>query len=319
MNKDINNLDEILYELSECREDDRNSQEQLMQTLATAAAMLAAILGASIFSNSIETQPYILRLGIYFLCVIILLTTIAYVLSFGITNALRFHYIQHLEDKLYSIEHSDSDIIHWMSFSSAINTKNVKHIFNSNYTTISYIIYFSSAFLAVFFCLLLTIVQYYIFHLDNKFLIIIPLIFISLSILLFIIISIKAKDMYVFSLDHSIKKREKRIVGTNKMNNNSRGIFIKGLRYFLYPKTRDFQKTLFIPAGYFMGILLISETISFSTFIFNLKNALFALLIIEGLIYQARYQLNDIRGLSEDIESMHLTNYAKKFFSFMSE
>lgn len=200
-----------------------------------------------------------------------------------------------------------------MSFSSAINTKNAKHIFNSSYTTISCIIYFSSAFFAVFFCLLLTIIQYYIFHLDNKLLIIIPLIFIAMSILIFIIISIKAKDMYVFSLDHSTKKRKKRVLGANKMDNNGRGMFIKGLRYFLYPKTRDFQKTLFIPTGYFMGILLISEPISFSTFIFNLKNALFALIIIEGLIYQARYQLNDIRGLGEDIESMHLTNFAKSF------
>lgn len=308
-----NNLDEILYELSECREDERNSQEQLMQTLATAAAILAAILGASFFSNSIKEQTYIIRLGIYCLSVIILLTAISYVVSFGITNTLRFHYIQHLEDKLSLMGYNGPDIIHWMSFSSAINTKNIKHIFNSKYTTVSYIIYFFSALLAVTFCLLLTVVQYYIFDLDNNILIVIPLVFIALSLFIFVIVSIKAKDIYNFSFDFSMKKRKKRIAGTDKMDNNNEGLFIKGLIYFLYPKTRDFQKTLFIPLGYFIGMFLISESMNLNTFILSVKNSLFALIIIEGLVYQARYQLNDIRGLREDIESMRLTNFAKSF------
>lgn len=229
-----NDFNEVLNELSECREDERNSQNQVMQTIATAAAALTLILGASVFGKEdFSDAPYLLKIGIYVLCITILMTAISYVVSFGITNVLRFFYMQQLEDKLASRKDKDLDIVHWISFSAAVNTRNIKHIRNSNYTMLSYVYYSLAAFLALFFCFGIIIIQYYILNLGNALFVAIPLSFILVSFAIFIAISIKAKDMYDFSNIFSAKKQKERLL-RNKlifpsyMKENNTSVFFKG-------------------------------------------------------------------------------------------
>lgn len=318
-----NKNDEILQELSECREDERNSQNQMLQTIATAASALTLILGASIFGNNeIIQQSYPLKLSLYLLSVIVLLTAVSYIVYLGIENVLRFHYIRHLEDSLSSITDKESNIMHWINFNSAVNTKNIKHIFTSIYTLVSYFSYFLATLFAVVFCLGLISVQYFVFKLEKKVLIIMPFVLIFISFLIFVSISVKAKDMYEFSYGFSMKKQNERLfrsrlsfISMNKKNNKIK-FFIKGIIYFLYPKTKDFQKLIFVLGGYFLGVILVYEPInSLNVFFTHLKKSLLVLIIIDVLIYQARYQFNDIRGLKEDIEIMKLMNKTNKFLT----
>ena len=182
-----NKFNEILQELSECREDERNSQNQMLQTIATAASALTLILGVSIFgSDEIIQQSYPLKLSLYLLSFIVLLAAISYIVYLGIENVLRFHYIRYLEDNISSISDKEPTTIHWINFNSAVNTKNIKHIFNSFYTLISYFSYFLSTLFVILFCLGLIVVQYYVFEFEKNILIIMPFVLIFIAFFIFI-------------------------------------------------------------------------------------------------------------------------------------
>lgn len=90
--------------------------------------------------------------------------------------------------------------------------------------------------------------------------------------------------------------------------------FVKGLLYFIYPAVKDFHKLFLIIYGYLMGLLFINQyKINIST----VKDSFFKIgvvvIIIEGLIYQARYQFNDIRGLKDDIKTHSVFNKSGKY------
>lgn len=323
-----NKFNEILHELSECREDERNSKNQMLQTISVVAAILSFILGTSIWGNenNIESLNKVfplnnIRLFLYLLNIAVLLCGVSYITYLGIEDVLRFHYIRHLEDSLTSISDIESNIIHWISFNSAINTKNIKHIFTSRYTLVSYFFYFIATTFAILFCMGLIGIQYFAYEFKNKILIIFPATFILVIFVFFVWIALKSKDMYDVAFNYSIKKRKGRLlknnmnfINMNNKNNSMVKLYINGLIYFLYPKTKDFQKIIFVLGGYILGIILANEPINF----FNILNMhtnkiILVLIIIDGLIYQARYQFNDIRGLKEDIEIMKLMKKTNKF------
>lgn len=146
-------LDQISKELDRCREDERSSQNQILQTIATAGTILSVICGAT-FLRSNEAEPenmWILLL----LSDVIFCVTIAYIVSLGIGNVMRFHYIQALEDEIYETAFIPKDkppFVHWISFNSSINTKNPKHL-KSVYSVMSYLYYTTAVALAIAFCL----------------------------------------------------------------------------------------------------------------------------------------------------------------------
>ena len=315
---EVNEYNEILYELAECRQDERDSQNQILQTLATAASALTIIWGVSIFGE-LKDFSDITKKGIYILCVVVLLAAVSYVISLGITNSIRFHYIRQLEDSLLN-EKNNNNIVHWMSFIASINTKNIKHIFNSKYTTVSFLVYSLAIIFAILFCLGLTMIEYFVFNFSDPILLIIPIFLIFCAILLYVLSTVFAEKMYRFSYKHSFYQRKKRII---KMNNgistifqekNRGNRFVKGLLYFIYPAVKDFHKLFLIIYGYLMGLLFINQyKINIST----VKDSFFKIgvvvIIIEGLIYQARYQFNDIRGLKDDIKTHSVFNKSGKY------
>lgn len=315
---EVNEYNEILYELAECRQDERDSQNQILQTLATAASALTIILGVLIFGE-LKDFSDITKKGIYILCVVVLLAAVSYVISLGITNSIRFHYIRQLEDSLLN-EKNNNNIVHWMSFIASINTKNIKHIFNSKYTTVSFLVYSLAIIFAILFCLGLTMIEYFVFNFSDPILLIIPIFLIFCAILLYVLSTVFAEKMYRFSYKHSFYQRKKRII---KMNNgistifqekNRGNRFVKGLLYFIYPAVKDFHKLFLIIYGYLMGLLFINQyKINIST----VKDSFFKIgvvvIIIEGLIYQARYQFNDIRGLKDDIKTHSVFNKSGKY------
>ena len=75
---------------------------------------------------------------------------------------------------------------------------------------------------------------------------------------------------------------------------------LQTILYYIYPKRKDFQKLLLIPLGMVTGIFLVSGTISIELIKAQITDILIAVLVIDVLIYQARYQWNDICGIEED-------------------
>lgn len=141
---------EILNEISECREDERNSQNQVVQIISTAGTILGVILGASIFGE----DSIVSKEALFLLSNIVFCTTCSYIVTLGIGNVLRYHYIQKLEDDLSLLNCSNDidkvSLVHWMSFTSPIMTRNPLHL-RSKYAILHYFAYSLSVVSALIF------------------------------------------------------------------------------------------------------------------------------------------------------------------------
>lgn len=276
-------------------------------------ALLGAILGAAISiagedpSSPVNEKTFANYL--FYLNSVILIVSIFYITSIGITNVLRYHYMRELEDRLAILlpkSNNDGTFIHWMSFSSPITTRNPFHVKDSKYSIIHYVSYAISTILAVIFCIATTVFQYNNIKQLNWLItlsFIFTLLSMALSILIFIIISIKAPKMYLYAKQTALFKRTVRLAALELSATASpqsklglKSIFEIFLYYF-YPKKKDFQKWFLILLGFITGAFLSGKSLTqFST----LKDFFICFLVVDFLMYQARYLLNDIRGIFED-------------------
>lgn len=291
-------IDEIIFELGQCREDERSSQSQIIQVIVTAATVLGVIFGATflIKEDNIEINHALFVLSIIVFCV-----SFTYITYLGTENVLRFHYMRNLEDRLSLLVHEKCDISqfqHWMSFSSPLLTKNIKHL-NVPYSKRIYFTYAISTLFSILFCVGVIISIY--LQIKNqlncldKISILIFIIMFCYCIFMFVYGSSKAKDMYTKASIYSYKEREKRL---NNIQAEQKKINLrKVILYFTYPKTKDIQKSTILVLGFFIGAFLAEQSIKDSPIIL----LIISLFVIEFLMYQARYLLNDIRGIAEDV------------------
>lgn len=325
-----NEREEILTEINQCREDERSAQNQMVQVIATAGTILTLIFGANYITGNGEGIPQSL---LFHLSNFVFCTAIGYITTVGINNVLRYHYLRDLEDKLFllALRSSEKDgkqqLMHWMSLSAPITTKNPRHI-KGPYTWMNYLCYTVATVSAIVFCAVITIVQY--LSLDeystyDQFSIGLLAVFFLLSLMVFFYSSYKAKDIYSFAQRASLKARETRTetqqkqeAGSSKnsrpqedserqeereedkTSQKSRKNLFKTVCYFIYPKKKDLQKPILLALGFITGIFLYQDTRPFGT---ALKQFAIVFITMDFLLYQARYQWNDIRGLKQDQEA----------------
>lgn len=161
------NIEEIENEISECREDERNAQNQIVQVIGTGVTMMGVIFGAATFLTGYGDTSYTImedrqRHALFYLNSIVLIVTMFYVISLGINNVLRYHYIRDLEDKLYiliSKNSTEKGVTHWMSFSSPVTTNNPTHL-KSGYSVLHYLCYAIATLCAAAFCVVVTLFEY---------------------------------------------------------------------------------------------------------------------------------------------------------------
>ena len=302
-------IDEIISEISECREDERNAQAQIVQVVSTAGTILGVLLGSSMFAK--DNQPDIIRV-LFYLCVAVFCTAMSFITSIGISNCLRYHYIRDLEDKLTQLlpAESETNVIHWMSFSSPVLTNNIKHL-DSKYSKAHYIVYLLSVGLTITVCTGITL---FLSSLLEELLfwdyIIFAIFFLIaiLTLLCFIIICIDAERMYHFALEKSQKKRAERLNLMKSIHeqqpkpSTKKPSKLQVVKYFVYPKTQDLQKPLLIVVGFIIGQLLYDDIWLVPTSE-QILRLIITLVTIEFLIYQARYLWNDIRGVKDDVSA----------------
>lgn len=73
------------------------------------------------------------------------------------------------------------------------------------------------------------------------------------------------------------------------------------LKYLIYPKIQDIQKPALIIIGFLYWVIYNGAQISIE----KIWKLVLAMFIFDFLAYQARYQINDIRGIEEDREFEH--------------
>ena len=336
---DENEINELLQELSDCREDERNTANQILSVIGAAGAMLGAILTANIFSASGDKDEVVKAIFltisvskqsmIWFSFVLsntIFCTAFAYVITLGISAALRYHYIRNIEDRLSILipeENKTSgmgNFVHWTSYSGAFITRVPKHVQGINGW--SYFIgYTIAAVGASFFGILMTIILFLM--LDEKrvvdyCLLSVPILEIGWAIIAFIAASrglTKSAERYFEIARARRKERQNKYQKEIENRKNQEKLDseketwlkLEFLMYLLYPKTKDFQKALLIPLGYALYTFWMANVPDFQGALLalksNWKSLFWAMLIFDFLFYQARFQINDICGLKKDIKA----------------
>ena len=246
--------EELRMELSECREDERSAQNQIVQVISTAGTVLSVIFGVSSYLKEIDASMAQMRHYLFYLSSLVLILTLSYITALGMRNVLRFHYIRDLEDRLYCINRND--MVHWMSFSSPITTRNPLHLKNG-YSIFHYLSYAIATVCAISFCLVIQYVQYISIKphdmVDKAVIFVLGAIAV-LDCGAFVIMSVKAQKMFCWAARVSRERRRKRVLGgeTKLQLKDKIQIFL----YYLYPKKKDFQKSFIIGIGFATGIFL---------------------------------------------------------------
>ena len=128
--------------------------------------------------------------------------------------------------------------------------------------------------------------------------------FFSFCLIAFFCTSFNARKIFDFAKAKAKEKLKERQETNEKENDNEKEkekgeytSILKTICYYIYPKKKDLQKPLLIAVGYISGIFLFNDMRPFKT---ALKEFAVIFIVIDFLLYQARYQWNDIRGLPED-------------------
>lgn len=326
-----NRISELITELSECREDERNAQNQILQVISVAGTILGILFGAS-YLNDEKEKPFIVFQNLsmsetgyisqfcnkvneittysrvmFWLSLLIFFTAFAYIMVLGINNILRYYYIQNLEDRLHELipasydDTNRGDFLHWNAYIAPIITQNVKHI-TSTHTALNFACYVAATCFAILFSMGMILSLFLEIETREWFdygMIVAALIVMILTFLLFLRTSFKARDVAQFAWDMAHENQKIRLKGELQNLYGKSEYFKHTLQYLIYPKRQDWQKPLLIVLGFIYGIILMDIIITPT----NVLRLVVVLIVFDFLAYQARYQINDIRGLKEDKEA----------------
>lgn len=326
-----NRINELIAELSDCREDERNTQSQILEVISVAGTILGILFSASYlndeknkcitvfanigtyntnyinkFYNMINANITYARI-MFWLSLLIFCTAFAYIIVLGTNNILRYYYIQSLEDRLHELisntpdDNARGSFLHWNAYNAPIITRNVNHI-TSSHTALIYFSYSVATCCAVLFSMAMVISLFLEITPKKRFdymTVLIIIILMLLTVFLFIRTSSKAKEVAQFAWDTAHENQKKRLEENSHNLYGKSKSFKHTLLYLIYPKKQDLQKPGLIILGFACGIILMNIAIK-PMYIWRL---MFVLFTFDFLAYQARYQINDIRGLKEDKEA----------------
>lgn len=71
--------EELRMELSECREDERSAQNQIVQVISTAGTVLSVIFGVSSYLKEIDASMAQMRHYLFYLSSLVLILTLSYI------------------------------------------------------------------------------------------------------------------------------------------------------------------------------------------------------------------------------------------------
>lgn len=325
-------INKILVELSECREDERNVQSRILEVITIVGTILGILFGST-FLNPDKLNIPILKVNdiiwiknallidalqviarnltyiriVFLLCLLVFCTAFTHIITLGIGNILRYHYIQNLEERLYTLtEESDDDMgrgkfLYWNEYISPITTQNFKHI-SSIHGVLHLTCYLTSIFCVILFSLGILITLFLQINPKKQFdyiVILITAIGMMLSFFVFLRLNVKSKDVSQLAWDTAHDNQKIRLKKEKGELYQEAKFFRKTLKYIIYPKRQDLQKPLLIVVGYICGVFLSGQKMRF----LSLVNLFFCWFVFDFLAYQARYQINDIRGLDEDEEA----------------
>ena len=153
-----------------------------------------------------------------------------------------------------------------------------------------------ATFSAMAFCVGLTCVQYIQLPRSTPLaigLVCVELIVTFFLVFVFIFTSLNAKNIMEYAYNKASNARLSRLEKVEKASSHTSGAF---LLYLLYPRLKDIHKGFLIIIGYVAGLMLDHSAADIS----NIWKLIMVWFVFEFLGYQARYQINDLRGVKLD-------------------
>ena len=272
MENNENRVNELISELSDCREDERNTQNQILEVISVTGTILGIIFSAS-YLNTADKNSILISFQninityariLFWLSLIIFSTAFTYIIVLGTNNILRYYYIQTLEDRLLVLIPSGPDdtdrgkFLHWNAYSAPIITRNINHI-TSTHTALIYICYSVATCCAILFSIVMVISLFLGIESKGKIDYIIfsfAIIFMFLTVLLFLRTSSKAKEVAQFAWNIAHENQKVRMKESSQELYGKGKSFRRLLLYFIYPKIQDPQKPALIILGFIYGAIM---------------------------------------------------------------
>lgn len=311
-NKNQDRIQELISELACCRDDERDSYNQIVQVISVVGSVLGVVFGASFLGKAdneeliqgewgeIITETRVL----FWLSSIVFCTAFMYIVVLGIGNLLRYYYIQNIEDRLTSLisgtkdNVNRGDLLHWNAYIAPMQTRNPKHITNSN-TLLHYICYTIVVIGIILFSTGIVFFQYKFID-DRKIYDEIVLAIVIVMILgvfcLFLRLSLNGEKVaqYMWNTAHENQKIRLGFITGKKYENSV--MFAKNLKYFIYSRLDNLPKPMLV----ILGSICWKWMVKLPFTVQDVLCLLFFLLVFDVLAYQVRFQVNDLRGLEED-------------------
>lgn len=327
-----NRINEIIAELSECREDERNCQNQILQVISLTGTVLGLLTGISflntgkngidlseIFSYGNKDGELVTKVNnlvnnnvtyarvMFWLGLLVFIAAFSYMLILGINNLLRYYYIQALEDRLQKLIREAPDnrgkgsFLHWNAYIAPIVTRNPKHV-ASTHTALHYVCLTLAVICVVILSMVLVIALY--LQIDSrewfdKMLLASALATMLITFVLFLRLSANAESVAQFAWEMAHDNQKIRLRNPEAQTYKKSSSFRRTLGYLIYPKKQDLQKPILIIIGFLFGVIFVGAKIDEHL----VTGLLIVLFVFDFLAYQARYQINDIRGIEEDKEA----------------
>ena len=298
-------LEWLLFELDEAREDQRVSLDHIVQVLVACIAALAILYSVAAGFGGTENGIPWKNEGIATIAACVILVAGFYGSSIGQERMFRYHYMEMIEKRISEIVPTVDGAIAlgWNRFSSRLITANIHHLTNRGARR--HYVHFALALVSlVIGCVLLSLLLLLTVH--NKWVrLLLPLAVMSALIYLLYCYFIATdysrltfEEILNLNVNGASKGYHENSGGVSKENNPShyfsqfRGKFLR----LLYTRPRDSMKSYFYLGGALLGSSL-GGGYSLGEWFFRFFLLVF---VVDICGYQARYLINDIRGIAED-------------------
>lgn len=310
----IDRYQELQNELIQCNEENRSNKSNFINVMLLWSGLLGILFSASFFLDierkNIDFSVYRI---FYYLTSILFCAMIAYLYVLAADHVLLYFYRETIIERMRTYQYpregvkyvddvKRGEFMPFSEFRTPISTEHPFHV-STTHTLFVFTCKYFSIFMAFVFCLLIVVTQYiFIIHnssgrhfLETVFLIFVVA-FLLGSLIFYVRFTHNARRVAKRSFDIAHDNREKRVRNKfwdlYKPSENFRYL----LRYFIYPRNCP-QKILVIIWGFLYAVIRYN---SFQ------KSDIFTLIemiiIFELVLFQARYQFNDIRDVVEDEE-----------------
>ena len=288
----------LLHELAECRQDDRDSITQILSVIA--AGVAAVVIVVNVLTNGdgcsncgTSGNPVMDAFKAYSPWILfgIVAAAFSYVLTLGLRSSLRYSYMKIIYKELET--NCGINFPGWVEISAPLITLNPKHI-KSYYTLMHFMGTTCAITSAVAVCGSIIAISTVGGGLRWWILGVLTLFFFVFAKT---VAAMSDANAMMSKIEMLAKARRDRTTIASRMAESKDVRWLGFAMYLIYPHPQDLLKPLFVAFGFFLGWFIVGCDLTVCTFICRI---VLVFVVFDVLGYQARYQINDIRGYHED-------------------